>query len=190
MPYHAADVATGAGLDCRRGGADRRSAKIAAAPMDQSREALLVGANTIRRDNPRLLVRSSARQEKRVARGLAPSPIKVTVTACGDLDPSLRFFTAGEAARIVYCASPAVDKARERLAGAATVLDVGDPLGLHTVLADLAARGVRRLMVEGGSSVHTQFLAAGLADELQLVVAPFFVGDSRAPRFVDDGTFS
>ncbi|MEZ5194159.1 MAG: dihydrofolate reductase family protein [Nocardioides sp.] len=44
-------------------------------------------------------------------------------------------------------------------------------------------------MVEGGSRVHTQFLTEGLADELQLVVAPLFVGDSRAPRFVGDGSF-
>jgi 5-amino-6-(5-phosphoribosylamino)uracil reductase len=44
-------------------------------------------------------------------------------------------------------------------------------------------------MVEGGGQVHTQFLTEGLADELQLVVAPFFVGDSRAPRFVRDGRF-
>jgi len=36
--------------------------------------------------------------------------------------------------------------------------------------------------------VHTQFLTDNLADELQLVVAPFFVGDSRARRFVDDGS--
>jgi 5-amino-6-(5-phosphoribosylamino)uracil reductase len=44
-------------------------------------------------------------------------------------------------------------------------------------------------MVEGGGKVHTQFLTDNLADELQLVVAPFFVGDSRAPRFVRDGSF-
>ena len=36
-------------------------------------------------------------------------------------------------------------------------------------------------MVEGGGTVHAQFLTAGLADELHLVVAPFFVGDRRAP---------
>jgi 5-amino-6-(5-phosphoribosylamino)uracil reductase len=54
---------------------------------------------------------------------------------------------------------------------------------------DLADRGVERLMVEGGGMVHTQFLAGDLADELQLVVAPFFIGDSRAPRFVTDGRF-
>ncbi|MGA8461016.1 MAG: dihydrofolate reductase family protein, partial [Streptosporangiaceae bacterium] len=50
------------------------------------------------------------------------------------------------------------------------------------VLADLAARGVRRLMVEGGGGVLAQFLAEGLADELDLVVAPLFVGDPAAPR--------
>jgi 5-amino-6-(5-phosphoribosylamino)uracil reductase len=54
---------------------------------------------------------------------------------------------------------------------------------------DLHDRGVGRLMVEGGGTIHTQFLTEGLADELQLVVAPFFVGDSRARRFVDDGRF-
>jgi 5-amino-6-(5-phosphoribosylamino)uracil reductase len=54
---------------------------------------------------------------------------------------------------------------------------------------DLRARGVTRLMIEGGGKVLTQFLTAGLADELHLVVAPFFVGDSRAQRFVGDGSF-
>jgi 5-amino-6-(5-phosphoribosylamino)uracil reductase len=54
---------------------------------------------------------------------------------------------------------------------------------------DLHRRGVRRLMVEGGGMTHTQFLVADLADELQLVVAPFFVGDSHASRFVGDGAF-
>ena len=44
-------------------------------------------------------------------------------------------------------------------------------------------------MVEGGGSVNTQFLTRDLADELQLVVAPLFVGDSQARRFVDDGAF-
>jgi 5-amino-6-(5-phosphoribosylamino)uracil reductase len=44
-------------------------------------------------------------------------------------------------------------------------------------------------MVEGGGTMHTQFLAEDLADELHLVIAPFFVGDSRARRFVGDGQF-
>jgi 5-amino-6-(5-phosphoribosylamino)uracil reductase len=152
-------------------------------------DAILVGANTIRQDNPRLLVRSASRREARTAQGLPASPIKVTLSAQGDLDPGAAFFTAGDTDKVVYCATATADKAAESLTGVATVVPAGDPVDLTRVLADLADRGVRRLMVEGGSSMHTAFLTAGLADEVQLVVAPFFVGDGRAPRFVNDGMF-
>jgi 5-amino-6-(5-phosphoribosylamino)uracil reductase len=152
-------------------------------------DAILVGAQTIRRDNPRLLVRSPARRAARLARGLTASPVKVTLTRTGDLDPASSFFTTGDAAMLVYAASGAADGARIRLAGAATIIDAGEPASLDAVLADLAARGIGRLMVEGGTAVLTQFLAAGAADELQLAIAPFFVGDPAAPRFVGGGTF-
>jgi 5-amino-6-(5-phosphoribosylamino)uracil reductase len=152
-------------------------------------DAILVGAATVRIDNPRLLVRSQARRDERAARGLAPSPIKVTVTDCVNLDAGRDFFTAGDSDKLVYCTSPRVADARARLGSVATVVDGGEPVKMRRLSEDLSARGVQRLMVEGGSKVHTQFLTDDLADELQLVVAPFFVGDSRAPRFVLDGRF-
>ncbi|MGH2708227.1 MAG: RibD family protein [Actinomycetota bacterium] len=152
-------------------------------------DAILVGANTVRRDDPRLLVRSATRKKDRVSHGMIPNPIKVTVTGGGDLDPSRRFFTVGDTLKLVYCASPAAPTLRERLGSLATVVDAGDPLDLRMLLRDLAERGVRRLMVEGGGAMHTQLLTAGLADELQLAVAPFFVGDPLAPRFAGPGMF-
>jgi 5-amino-6-(5-phosphoribosylamino)uracil reductase len=152
-------------------------------------DAILVGANTIRQDNPRLMVRSEARSEERVARGLPPTPLKVTIASRASLDPAAKFFTTGQVERLVYCPCSSVPELDRQLTGSATVVGAGDPLDLKVVLRDLAARGVRRLMVEGGGSIHTQFLSAALADELQLVVAPFFVGDSRAPRFVGDAAF-
>lgn len=152
-------------------------------------DAILVGAQTVRRDNPRLLIRSPARRRERLGRGLPASPMKVTLTGGGDLDPTAPFFTAGDVEKLVYCASSALPAARQRLGRVATVVDAGDPVDLPWLIADLPARGVDRLMVEGGGTMHTQFLTAGLADELQLVIAPFFVGDSRAPRFVHDGGF-
>jgi len=152
-------------------------------------DAILVGAHTVRLDNPRLRVRSEARREDRVARGLRASPVKVTVTSRGDLDPSARFFTDFDVDTLVYCSSSALDKAQERLGNLATIIDGGEPVDLRWMMTDLRTRGVCRLMVEGGGTVHTQFLTAGLADELQLVIAPFFVGDSRATRFVGGGRF-
>lgn len=152
-------------------------------------DAILVGAATVRHDNPRLLVRSEARREARQARGMSASPIKVTVTGRGDLDPDADFFVAGDAEKLVYCTSERALHARSRLGPVATVLDGGETVDMRRISEDLGDRGVARLMVEGGGNVHTQFLTGNLVDELQLTVAPFFVGDSRATRFVQDGRF-
>jgi 5-amino-6-(5-phosphoribosylamino)uracil reductase len=152
-------------------------------------DAILVGAATVRIDNPRLLVRSRDRRAERAARGLATSPMKVTVTRRAELDARADFFTVGDTEKIVYCASPVVADARNRLGPVATVVDGGDRVEMGSLGNDLAGRGVERLMVEGGGTVHTQFLTEDLVDELQLTVAPVFVGDSEAPRFVRDGSF-
>lgn len=152
-------------------------------------DAILVGAETVRIDNPRLLVRSQARRDERAARGLPASPIKVTLTRRAELDARADFFRAGDAEKLVYCASPRVEAARSRLGSVATVVDGGDRVEMRTLTSDLGGRGVERLMVEGGAMVHTQFLTEDLVDELQLTVAPVFVGDSEAPRFVRDGVF-
>jgi len=152
-------------------------------------DAILVGAATVRKDNPRLLVRERSRRDERVALGLAPSPTKVTVTRRARLDPGAAFFTAGDSEKLIYCASAAVADARTRLGAMATIVDGGQPIDMQSMGRDLLARGVQRLMVEGGGSLHTQFLLGDLVDELHLVVAPFFVGDTRARRFVNAGHF-
>lgn len=152
-------------------------------------DAILVGANTIRADNPRLMVRSDERREKREADGRTATPIKVTITTSGDLDPNAKFFATGEVDKVVYTTAAAAPGLTDRLVGSATVVGLGETVTPDAVLDDLAARGVHRLMVEGGGTIHTMFLTAGLADELHLVFAPFFVGDADAPRFVNSGNF-
>jgi 5-amino-6-(5-phosphoribosylamino)uracil reductase len=115
--------------------------------------------------------------------------MKITLTNRVDLDARSNFFTTGDVEKLVYTPSPRVPDARARLGPVATVVDGGPDVRMPRLSEDLADRGVERLMVEGGGVVHTQFLSNDLVDELQLVVAPFFVGDSSAPRFVTDGRF-
>lgn len=154
-------------------------------------DAILVGAATVRNDNPRLLVRSAARRADRVSRGLSASPDKVTLTRRGDLPETAAFFTTGDSDKIVFCPGSVADGVRARLGALATVVDTGpgERADVAQVLEHLSARGIDRVMVEGGGTVLTQFLTADLVDELHLVVAPLFVGDSRAPRLVGDGPF-
>jgi riboflavin-specific deaminase-like protein len=159
--------------------------------VDQVRagcDAILVGAATLRRDNPRLIVHAERRRAERAAGGRPPYPLKVTLTAGGDLDPTLRFWHHG-GDKLVYCPDAVAPKLRGRLGDLAEVAPLGAGLDAGAVLADLHRRGVRRLMVEGGGATHTQFLTAGLADEIHLAIAPFFVGDPAAPRFVNAGAF-
>ncbi len=61
-------------------------------------DAIVVGANTVRRDNPRLLVRSPRLRAERMAAGRSEQPLRVTLTTTGDLDPAARFFAPAEPA--------------------------------------------------------------------------------------------
>lgn len=151
-------------------------------------DAILIGAETMRRDNPRLLVNSAERRAAREARGLPPYPLKVTMTRSGNLDPSLRFWHFG-GDKLVYCPAEIATKVREQLDGLADVCGLHQGVSIESMLDDLRNRGVRRLMVEGGGTIHTQFLQADVVDEIQLALAPFFLGDPSAPRFVNAGTF-
>jgi 5-amino-6-(5-phosphoribosylamino)uracil reductase len=151
-------------------------------------DAILVGAGTLRADDSRLVVRSAERRAARVARGAPEHPLKVAVSASGLLSPGLRFFhTGGD--RLVYTAAAAAGRLAGTLDGRAEVVALGPLPDWAAVLDDLGARGVRRLLVEGGGTVHTALLAGGLADELRLAVAPLVVGDERAPRFLGPGRY-
>ncbi|MCX4994579.1 dihydrofolate reductase family protein [Streptomyces longwoodensis] len=151
-------------------------------------DAILIGAGTLRADNPRLLVNSAGRRAARVAAGRPAYPLKVTVSASGDLDPAARFWhTGGD--KLLLTTDRGADRARA--AGiAADVAALGPDLDWRRALEHLHdVRGVRRLMVEGGGTIHTQLLQQGLADELQLVLAPLFVGDPDAPRLFGPGAY-
>jgi 5-amino-6-(5-phosphoribosylamino)uracil reductase len=145
-------------------------------------DAIMVGAQTVRKDNPRLLIRDPRRRARRAARGLPEHPARVTLTGTGDLDPRANFFAPG-APRLVYGATPALPRARANLEDSAVLIDAGDPLSLGVILEDLAERCVARLLVEGGALLLSEFLAQDLADEFHLAIAPFFLADpNSAPR--------
>ncbi|CAL9486998.1 hypothetical protein SUDANB6_03166 [Streptomyces sp. enrichment culture] len=153
-----------------------------------SADAILVGAGTIRADNPRLLVNSPERRAARIAAGKPEFPSKVAVSGSGELDPAAPFWhTGGD--KVVLTTDRGARTARA-LGIAADVVALGDRLDWRAALEHLHdERGVRRLMVEGGGTVHTQLLQGQLADELQLVLAPLIVGDPEAPRLFGPGTY-
>ena len=99
----AATTADGA-LDDRSAGRLRISTDADWAAVQRLRaqcDAILVGAETVRRDNPRLTIADTVLRTERSKEGRGPDPAKVTVTRTGCLDPASRFFTCGEGRKIV-----------------------------------------------------------------------------------------
>ena len=143
-------------------------------------DAILAGAETLRRDNARLLVYSEERRARRTAEGKPEFPLRVAVTRSGQLDPELRFWHCGGERLVYSCTTPTTV---DHLAETKKFSDFSE------ILDDLGERGVRKLMVEGGTSIHTAFLRAGLADEIRVAVAPMLIGQAAAPRFVNPEEF-
>lgn len=130
-------------------------------------DAILIGAETLRRDNPALRLRSGELRERRRAAGLRPDLTKVVVTHSGQLSPLARFFTEGDAERYVFAPRPLPE-----LETAATVVVCDEPITAARIVTELEKRGVQRLLVEGGATILRMFLDEGLADEIRCAVNP------------------
>ena len=156
-------------------------------------DAVMVGAETIRKDNPSLITKHAELLALRRQAGLADDPIKITVSRflnldSGNLDSGSRFFQRGGNEKWVLCPALPSAEVRSRFADDVKFYPF-EPDNVASIIALLESLNIKKLLVEGGSSLLTQFLQSGLAHHLRLAVAPFFVGDSSAPRFVKGGEF-
>ena len=153
--------------------------------VDQVRaecDAILIGAGTLRNDNPRMTIKNPERRAQRVAAGRPEHLAKILVTASGKIDPTFRWFhTPGH--RIIYTTDHTAPELRNLVGNLAEVVAVGPDIDFEQLLDDLGSRGITKLMVEGGEQIHTTLTSHGLVDEIQLVIAPLLVG--TGPRFLD-----
>ncbi len=134
-------------------------------------DAIVIGAGTVAADDPQLTTREVE----------GPSPVRVVIDTERRLDHRYRLFREGPPTLLV-CAEDAA--AGERI-GQAEILRVpraGGRCDPAAVVAALAARGLRRVFVEGGGITVSRFLAAGLLDRLHVTVAPLLLG-SGIPSF-------
>jgi riboflavin-specific deaminase-like protein len=132
-------------------------------------DAVVVGVGTMIADDPRLTVR----------RVEGPNPARVIVDPQGRLPTSARALAGDSVRKIVICGPD------RRGALPAPIETVSLPLqngqiAPAAILAALAERGMRRILIEGGSDTLSRFLAARCLDRLHVMVAPIILGAGRA----------
>ena len=124
-------------------------ARAVAHELRAAHDAILVGAGTIRADDPRLTVRDSRRRPVR-------QPLRVVLAGRRPLPPDAHVFDQ-----------------------AAATLTIDDPRGRVAparALKLLAARGVQSVLIEGGAAIAGAFIKARLVDRIALFVAPKLLG--------------
>ena len=154
--------------------------------------AILVGVGTVLADDPRLTARTPRGRD----------PVRIVVDSRLRTPPGARLLpaTSGSRVRTIIATTAAAPAARARRLEAAGAevwrLPAGRTRGgrgkaasragrvdLAALAARLGAAGLTQVLVEGGAEIHAAMLAAGLADEVRLYVAPLVVG-GPAPSWV------
>jgi 2,5-diamino-6-(ribosylamino)-4(3H)-pyrimidinone 5'-phosphate reductase len=150
-------------------------------------DAILVGGNTLRGENPKLVVKSEARRAERIQRGLNPNPIKVGIITIADIPLKGDFMEAGESRKVIFTTSRTSNQTIDALRSHDVQVFVHDlprvdlPLAMQT----LKKIGVDHLMVEGGATLNFELLRLGLVDEIMIYIAPMIFGGANAPTLAD-----
>lgn len=145
-------------------------------------DAILVGVETVLKDDPLLTARPDGAEGKPLTRVVLDSRLRTPSHA--------RILAPRSGSSTILAATDAAPPAKEKAlrdAGAEIIRVEADPEGrvsLAPLLELLGSRGVRHILVEGGGRVHGSFIREGLADRLLYFLAPLVVGDQEAPGAV------
>ena len=181
----------GATVDGRAGGlagpGDRALFKL----MREVADVVLVGAGTVRAENYSGAQLAVTSRQWRQGHGQQEVPPIAVVTASGALEPESRLFNRTETPPLVFTTTVSFTATRERLQGKGEVIDAStsDPIAVDTnaIVAELARRGLYRVLCEGGPTLLGDIVSGGLLDELGLTIAPMLVAGG-SPRVVVGAT--
>jgi diaminohydroxyphosphoribosylaminopyrimidine deaminase/5-amino-6-(5-phosphoribosylamino)uracil reductase len=161
------------------------SARERAHVLRAAHDAIMVGSGTVLADNPQLTCRLPGLDQR--------SPVRVVVDRYLRIPPTMRLFASAREVPTWLVTSPSADPERrqEHRENGVTVIDV-DPapdgrIELVTALEALGARGVTRLLVEGGGGLAAALMRARLVDRLVWVHAPILIGNDGIPGIADLG---
>lgn len=149
-------------------------------------DAVLVGSETLRREDPSLALSLSYYHDARIRQGRSCEPVRITLTSSGDLPPGLKFFKEGLASKIVYHSNSCSQTSLEGIKEICSLVAVDEEhVSPRFVASHLFLCGVQRLLIEGGSRTVAGFLKEGLVDEMRLIVVPVFLGEQNETRLFE-----
>lgn len=146
-------------------------------------DAILVGSNTIKRDNPVLTVR--------YVKG--KNPIRIVLDSKGTISSKSKIIkTSKKIPTIIAVSNKAPKKNILNLKKhSIEVIVAGENhVNIKNLLKKLAMKKIKTLLVEGGGNVNWEFIKEGLVDEIIVTVSPYLLGGNKAVSLVEGEGFS
>ena len=151
-----------------------------------SSDAVMVGIGTVLSDNPSLTVKSRERREKRCTAGRDENPVRIVVDSLARTPIDADIFKKGAGKKIIAVAEIAHQEKVKQLSEHAEIIISGEKsVDLENLLFELKARGISRLMVEGGAALNWGLISRGLVDEIYTFIGNIIIGGKAAPTLVD-----
>ncbi|MHB1221564.1 MAG: bifunctional diaminohydroxyphosphoribosylaminopyrimidine deaminase/5-amino-6-(5-phosphoribosylamino)uracil reductase RibD [Gammaproteobacteria bacterium] len=164
---------------------DSRSISSAASQTDahelrQQVDAILIGANTARHDNPLLTVRLSNET-------LSKHPIRLILSSDGNLPLDLNIFKPDLPSKTILVTSDKTNTTKFTQHNIDVIkLPLNDhgQINLSSLLDKLGQMHITSLLVEGGMKVHEQFFAENLVNKVSIYIAPVIIGSLERKQAV------
>ena len=143
-------------------------------------DSIMVGINTVIVDDPRLTIHKIPAEK-------TDNPLRIVIDSKARTPLNSRILN-DEAPTLIAVTEKAPYENIQALKDKATNVDVvisgEDKVDLHILMNELFHRGVRTLMLEGGSTLNYSMIQEGLVDEVRVCIAPMIIGGVKAKTLV------
>ena len=145
-------------------------------------DAILVGKNTINKDNPLLTVRYSKGR----------NPVRIILDSCGTIsDKSKILQTCNKVKTIIVVSKKITKKNLQKLKKfPLEIIMIGDnQVNIKSLMKNLGKRKIKTVLLEGGGTINWEFIKNNLVDEFYITVTPFILGGKDAITLVQGDGF-
>ena len=144
-------------------------------------DAILVGTETVLKDNPRLTCR--------LATGSVEHPIRIILDRRNRIPLTANVFKNSRSQPVIYVTGPDISPARQKALVARKVEILNGKFGkngfhIKPLLKELANRDMNSILVEGGAELNASVLKAGVVDRVVAFISPMLIGGGKAPGFL------
>ena len=145
-------------------------------------DAILIGKNTLLQDDPLLTVRYTN----------GKNPIRIILDSTGSIPTNSRIIKTSNDVQTIIAVSKKINKKnllRLQKLPVEVIISGENTINLKLLLKKLSSKKIKTILVEGGGTVHWEFIKNNLFDELIITLSPFLVGGENAISFVEGRGF-